>query len=275
MGIKLPTYSLLLAFVLFGIACAQPGEEHQSIPEVVGIYPSADTLPSNLLRMYLHFSKAMKTTGNLEKIKLVDETNQEVVGAIFNNAFELWNPQQTQLTLLFDPARVKTGLVANQQMGRALQAGKRYKLVIGNLEDVYGNPLAAEFTKAFFVRAADKKAPNIKSWNIYTPKVGSRSPLIVQFPTMLDRFSLLKQVQLTDAIDQPIDGLIEIKNQETAWYFTPVQKWSEGSYVLHVHTRLEDPAGNNLNGLFDHKEGTMSNSQKDLLKRIPFKLKEP
>ncbi len=241
-------------------------------PEVSAVFPSSDTLPENLLRMYIHFSKPMKTIGNLENIKLLNDENQEVIGAIFNHVHELWDHQQQQLTLIFDPARVKTGLVAHQQMGRALQAGRQYTLQIGKVEDVYSRPLEHIFTKSFFVQEEDKIAPNTKSWQIHTPKVNSKSPLIIQFPAMLDQLSLLQRLQLTDSNDQPIDGRVEIKNRETTWHFIPTKVWSAGDYILYVHTRLEDPAGNNLNGLFDHKIGTLKNLQEDEIERIHFRM---
>ena len=121
---------LLLSILLLFAMLSTPLTNETEIPVVTAIYPSADTIPANLLRMYLHFSKPMRITGNLEQIKLLDENNNEVVGAIFNNVYELWDDQQQQLTLIFDPARVKTGLVAHQQMGRALQSGKHYTLIV-------------------------------------------------------------------------------------------------------------------------------------------------
>ena len=119
---------LLFLGVIIISTCSRPMPEEAEVPRVTAIYPSGDTLPANLLRMYLHFSKPMKITGNLERIKLFDENNQEVIGAIFNHVFELWDDQQQQLTLIFDPSRVKTGLQANERMGRALQVGKQYAL---------------------------------------------------------------------------------------------------------------------------------------------------
>ncbi|MEO1653469.1 MAG: hypothetical protein AAFU64_07995, partial [Bacteroidota bacterium] len=76
------------------IACQQ----QVSGPVVQAVYPSSEQLPENLLRLYIHFSYPMKTQGNLEKIKLLDEQGKEVKNVFFNNAYELWNKEQTQLT---------------------------------------------------------------------------------------------------------------------------------------------------------------------------------
>ena len=137
------------------------------MPVVTTIYPTSDTLPENLLRFYVQFSKPMKTINNLENIELVDEDGNVVKGAIFNNVYELWDKEQQQLTLILDPARVKTGLVAHKERGRALQAGKSFQLVIRQAEDIYGNQLKVPFIKPIYVIATDTVSPDISHWNIF------------------------------------------------------------------------------------------------------------
>ncbi|MEM7513074.1 MAG: hypothetical protein AAF388_19250, partial [Bacteroidota bacterium] len=61
----------VLVSVLLLSACKHGQEEKERGPEISAIYPSADTLPENLLRMYIQFSSPMKTVGNLEKIQLL------------------------------------------------------------------------------------------------------------------------------------------------------------------------------------------------------------
>ncbi len=261
----------LFSFVCF--ACQSPKVKLEVLPEVTAVFPSSDTLPENLLRMYIHFSKPMKTIGNLEKIKLVDNNGQELIGAIFNNVQELWDHEQRQLTLILDPARVKTALKANEEMGRALREGKHYKLVIGELEDVEGMPLKEVFTKSFYVTKEDKLSPNTTLWKMEVPKANSQAPLIVQFPEMLDQLSLLQRLQLTDENNQPISGQVEITKQETEWRFVPTEKWSSGDYILYVHGRLEDPCGNNLNGLFDHQVGTLKNEKEGEIEKLFLTIK--
>lgn len=253
-------------------SCQNLKNEEGVSPEVRVIFPSADTLPENLLRMYIHFSKPMKTIGNLEKIRLLDENDQELKGAIFNNVYELWDKSQKQLTIILDPARVKTGLKANSQLGRALLAGNRYKLVIGQLEDVAGNPLEKAFIKPFYVSKEDRVPPNTARWSLDIPKAESQSPLVIQFPEMLDRFSVLQRLQLTDKNNQPVAGQVDISERETVWQFTPEKAWSAVHYFVYVHTRLEDPSGNNLNGLFDHAPGSLKNEREGIIEKIPFNI---
>lgn len=235
------------------------------------MFPSSDVLPANLLRMYIHFSKPMKPIGNIEKIKLIDEKGEEVIGAIFNNVQELWNHEQTQLTILLDPSRVKTGLRSHEERGRALKPGRKYELMIGELQDVDGLT-TAPFTKSFTVAAEDLHPPATDLWIFKTPKPGSFDPLIISFPQMLDRLSLIQRLKLTDKEKIPLKGRVEIAYEETEWRFYPQQNWIDGDYILFVHSRLEDPSGNNLNGLFDHAPGTLKNDYEGKIEMINIRL---
>ena len=89
--------------------------------------------------MYIQFSQPMKTKGNIEKIKLLNEQGIEVKGAIFNNVYELWDDSQTQLTIIFDPSRVKTGLIANETLGRSLKPNKIFKSIYANIVHIFRN----------------------------------------------------------------------------------------------------------------------------------------
>lgn len=226
-------------------------------PAVTHVYPSRDTLPENLLRMYIQFSQPMKTTGNLEQISIIDEDGREIVDAIFNNVYELWNADQTQLTLLFDPARVKTGLEAHDRYGRALRAGRSYTLQVEGLLDVHGVEMASTFHKTIHVVGEDRVAPAVDLWTLEIPQAETRSAVIVHFPDVVDHLSLHSSIALTTAEGTSLQGKVRINAEETAWMFTPADPWEKGTYMLQVNARLEDPAGNNLNGLFDHKAGSL------------------
>ncbi|MEM9919962.1 MAG: hypothetical protein AAF990_17830 [Bacteroidota bacterium] len=271
---NLKTASILIGF--FGLttffSCTEKGEPTEAPPEVLAVYPSLDTLPENLLRMYILFSKPMKTVGNLEKIRLTDPAGNTVKDAIFNNAYELWDNEQKQLTILFDPARVKTGLQANEALGRALQRGKNYRLSIQGLEDVYHQKMSAPFVKNIYVVDEDTTAPSTDNWTIEVPMSNTKTALVVQFPQSLDRLSALQRIRLTNTDQQLVEGEVELKKNEKEWYFTPHNKWVKGSYHLFVNTRLEDPSGNNLNGLFDHKIGSLKSDQEGELKSIPINI---
>ena len=55
----------------------------------------------------------------LKHIKLTTEEGKNITGVFFDNQYELWNKDRTEVTLIVDPGRVKLGLLANNKMGRA------------------------------------------------------------------------------------------------------------------------------------------------------------
>jgi hypothetical protein len=248
-----------------------PNEYNNSL-EILSIYPTSDELPENLLRMYIHFSQPMKTVGNIEKIKLIDEDGVEIQGAIFNNVYELWDSKQQQLTVIFDPSRVKTGLQANVEMGRALKAGKSYSLIIEDAENIYGQRLATSYKKTFKVIEEDYNMPNVENWKYNIPVEGRQTPFIIDFSEPLDWLSLHARIKVFDFLQREVKGNIAINNNELEWNFTPTEKWKSGEYTIKVNTRLEDPSGNNLNGLFDHKTGSLISQNEGETISIPFKV---
>ena len=90
---------------------------------------------------------------------------------------------------------------------------------------------------------------------------------------MLDVMSLRNRLMVTTMEGIEVAGKSDIRNAEESWEFTPQVKWEPGQYVLLVHSRLEDPSGNNLNGLFDHPVGSLKREDEDQLQRIVFEIK--
>lgn len=245
----------------------------KSKPVVTEIYPTKNTIPENILRMYIQFSHPMKTTGNLKNIKLYDSKGVEVKRAIFNNVYELWNESQTQLTIIFDPSRVKTGLKINKNMGRALEAGESYKIVVSNLEDIYGQRLKNSYTKHFYVTEEDTQSPNHEKWSLKSPKANTTESLNIDFKESIDIMSLQNRLFVFTSNDDRIDGKIKFNNNEKSWKFIPNQKWKKGDYTLKINSRLSDPSGNNLNGLFDHKIGSLKYRQEGNIQELKFNIK--
>jgi len=270
-------YCYCLFLISIFVSCSQKEvtkiSTERLTPKVVNIYPTADTLPENLLRLYIQFSHSMKAINNLENIKLIDEQGLEIKGAIFNNVYELWDAEQKQLTLILDPSRVKTGLVANKNLGRALEPNKRFQLLIEKAEDIYGNQLTTPYSKNIYVSKEDREIPDIKNWKIITPESNTISPLEINFPQVLDRLSLFHRLRLLNENDEIISGEIEVVNQEKTWRFIPIEKWKKGIYTLQINSRLEDPCGNNINGLFDHEIGSLKNEYEGEIMELDIELR--
>ncbi|MEM8762835.1 MAG: hypothetical protein AAGD88_03420 [Bacteroidota bacterium] len=260
----------LIISILVLTACKQ----QSAGPVVQAVYPSSEIVPENLLRIYVEFSHPMKTIGNIEKIKLIDNRGVEVKNVFFNNAYELWNPEQTQLTLILDPARVKTGLQAHNAFGRALQPKKKYTLRIDGLQNVKHESMQKPFEKVFIIDEADLQIPDTGKWQITLPKAGTTEAFVLDFPQMLDYNSLRQRLIITNSNHTLIDGQVSIGKSETEWRFSPTKPWQSKSYILHINTRLEDPSGNNINGLFDHAIGTLKYQKEGVIETIPFKIKD-
>lgn len=228
--------------------CAPETEKAQ----VSAVYPTADSLPENLLRFYIYFSKPMQRRDILSSMYLTDASGKRLDGVFLDNRFDLWSADNTRLTLLFDPGRVKTGLVAHNAMGRALIPGEHYQLVVDTSAiDANGCTMASRFTKAFTATEADYDAPDVSQWKISQVQQGSKEALTVDLNGPMDHVSLAYRIRVKDVSGQSVPGRLDLAKHEQRWIFKPAQPWSQGPYHLNVDPVLEDVAGNRLTGLFD------------------------
>ena len=219
---------------------------------VVGISPAADTLPENLLRLYVWFSAPMARESGLPHITLIDERTGEVKDAFLPVDGGFWNHDFTRYTLFFDPGRVKAGIGIHEQMGRPLVAGHRYRLVIApTWRDAHGAPLVEGFEHRFRAVEAETRPLDIGTWAITPPAAGTRDPLVVHFPAPLDHALALRTIGVERAPGTPLDGDVSIDAVDTEWRFVPRDPWPVGRYTLVALDALEDPAGNRLGRAFE------------------------
>ena len=230
--------------------CTEPAV--QVMTNVTAIYPTSDYLPENLLRFYVYFSTPMGSREPMRHIKLLDSSGQEIAGVFFVNYFDLWSPDQKRLTVLFDPGRVKSGLRAHEDLGRALEAGKHYSLLIeAGITDQYGRPIERDIVKKFTIIPEILTVPDKADWNIEIPRSGTKNPLSIAFPSPMDHALLDHYIFVSGPNGSIITGEFRQSKAETQWSFVPDALWQKGKYQIHVNRRLEDVAGNNLYGLFD------------------------
>ena len=214
---------------------------------VTEVYPTADQLPENQLKFYLHFSAPMSRGDSYKHIKLLGEDGKAVELPFLELDQELWDPKGERLTVFFDPGRIKRGLKPREEVGPVLEEGKTYTLVIDRqFEDANGNPLKEEFRKKFKAIAPNDKQPDPKTWKLKAPTAGERGPLIVTFPKPMDQALAERMVWVVDPSGTKVAGKVTIAEHETVWRFTPEKAWEAGSYQLVADTRLEDLAGNNI-----------------------------
>ena len=220
---------------------------------VIAVFPTTNVLPMNQLKVYVHFSAPMRAGEAAAHARIVDDvTGRTVPDAFYSLEDELWDPEQTRLTLLFDPGRIKRGLKPNEELGLPLREGRCYRLIIDPAWlDANGDTLAVGFEKRFDVVAPDRAAPRVATWATSIPRAGSLGTLSVAFPEPLDHALLERSLVVRDSAGKPIGGRSIVSTGETGWLFVPRYAWRAGRYTLEVDTDLEDLAGNNLRRLFD------------------------
>lgn len=215
------------------------------------IYPSTDVLPANELKFYLLFTAPMGRGNAWPHIHLLESNGAEVRQPFLQISQELWNPDNTRLTVLFDPGRIKRGVVPNVQLGMALQPGKRYTLLIDrDWLDARGAPLVADFRKSFRVAPTDRTPIDPNRWRVTTPQAGTSAPLVLDFPKPLDD-ALLKRMLSISGPAGSVAGVISLAHDETEWRFIPSAPWKSGSYQVIIDAELEDLAGNKVGVPFD------------------------
>src|SRR5262245_48483531 len=216
------------------------------------VYPSADTLPENLLKFYVHFTAPMSRGNIYDHIHLRDENGKDVELPFLEIDEELWDTTMTRLTLIIDPGRIKRGVRPLEEIGPALEAGKSYKLVIGSeWRDGSGIPLKEGFQKTFKVTAPDREPPDPARWKIEAPQAGSRDQLAVIFPEPMDHALSQRLIRVAAEQGEIVGGAVSLEDQERRWKFTPDTVWRRGRYQLIIQTTVEDLAGNNIGKPFE------------------------
>ncbi len=239
----------------------------------------ADTLLENQLRLYIHFSAPMGTRGVQEHVRLLDERGGVVEGAFLPLDLGLWDRARRRYTLLFDPGRVKRGILPHMQRGRPLRAGRRYTLEIDrDWQDGEGLPLAASFRRSFTVSPAVLEPLVPADWRLILPARGTRTALTVQFPRALDPALVERTLFVQDAAGHVLDGDGRVEPTALGWTFTPAVAWTAGAYLLGASPELEDQAGNRVGRPFDFDPAHPGRAGRDGHRtqteaRLPFTLR--
>ncbi|MBK9168222.1 MAG: hypothetical protein IPM24_12250 [Bryobacterales bacterium] len=225
--------------------------QRQPVTRVAAIYPSTAVWPENQLKFYVEFTRPMSRGEAFQRLHLLDGQGQRIEAPFLELAEELWDPDGRRLTVLFDPGRIKRGLVPHEAAGTPLRAGGRYTIAVDAAwRDAEGVALRQRYTKEIRVVEADRTPPDPKTWQIEAPAEGTRDALLVTFPEPMDR-GLLERVIRVERDRTRVPGRVEISGNETRWQFVPEASWTAGRYLLRAEAILEDLAGNRLNRPFD------------------------
>jgi hypothetical protein len=229
-----------------------PVERKTSTTRVEHIYPSTDVLPDNQLKFYITFTAPMQRGEAWRRIHLYDAAGKPIELPFLELQQELWDPDHRRLTVLFDPGRIKRGLLPLQEAGSAIENGKQYKLVIDReWIDAGGAPLEAGYIKTFRAAPADRTPPDPKHWRVTAPAAATTSPLTLDFPKPMDYALLVHLIEVFDPAGKRLTGSVSIEQQETRWKFTPDAPWARATYQIRIETALEDLAGNRIGRPFD------------------------
>jgi len=250
----------------------------RSIPTAVvsRVHPTADVLPENLLKFYVHFSAPMSGGHVYEHIHLRNDAGKDVELPFLEIDEELWNPAMTRLTLFIDPGRIKRGVLPLEEIGPALEEGKRYSLVIDKeWKDADGVPMKESFAKVFRVGPPDREAIDTARWKL-SPPSGDLAPLVVAFPKPLDHALAQRLIHVTRQSGELVEGRAGVEDYERRWTFVPDNPWKPGPYRLVVQTTIEDLAGNNIGKSFevDLFEGVQRRITNSTVK-FPFEIRAP
>ncbi len=229
---------------------AEPAKAIASTTTVAHLYPSTDEWPENTLKMYLEFSAPMSAGEAWTHIKVVDDQGRTIVQPFVEIEQELWDGSGTRLTVLFDPGRIKRGLVDNRDSGPPLIAGRPVTIEVDpSWRDATGAPLAEKFSRTIRVTDAVRDVVHVKRWKVDAPRAGD-SDLVVTFDRPLDHALARRAISVTKN-GSLLGGKIRVTDEETVWRFTPDVGWAPGDYFIAVDGVLEDLAGNRPGKMFD------------------------
>ncbi len=238
---------------------------------IASIYPSSDTLPANLLRMYVYFEQPMGLANPHDHILLLNEEGQEVSTPFVEITEGLWNHNRTRLTLFFHPGRVKRGVGPNLTIGAVLEPGSTYQLKFDpEWTDALGRPIGTNASKTFIVEEAKRSMIDPAVWKLVPPKSGTLNAIQISWPEPLDH-ALVKRMITIEKDNDVLEVIPELLEEETRLDFIAPTPWEPGEYILEIDPRLEDLSGNTPFYLFD----TETPEKTDLEKITPAPIRIP
>jgi len=227
-----------------------PEPERLPTTRVLSVTPSAAVWPENILRLYVSFSAPMRIGEAWEHIRMLDADGRPMGGLFVEIDQELWDPAGQRLTVLFDPARIKRGLVDHINQGPPLGLGERCTLEIDAFwRDAAGALLAEPFAKTIEVGAPLRAALDPAAWRLSAPAAPGDA-LVVEVLHPLDA-ALARRTFTVRRGETAIGGEVELEQAETRLLFQPDRPWESGSHVLVADPVLEDICGNRIGRPFD------------------------
>ena len=250
-----------------------PAPDRKPSTRVAAVYPTGPEVPENHLRLYIVFSAPMGLGRGNPHVRLLDEDGRPVADAFLPLDVDLWNPDRTRYTVLYDPGRVKRGIRPNAELGRPLAADRRYTLEIDAAwRDAAGQPLVEPFRREFRVGPPRERALDPTTWRLDVPAPATRDWLAVGFPVPLDYGLLQSALHVATGDGRPLAGEMRVEEGETRWTFTPRAPWQPGDYQLVAAATLEDVAGNRIGRAFEVDAVGAQGTERARGATVPFRI---
>ncbi len=231
--------------------------------KVKAIYPSAKSLPSNLLKWYVQFSHPINEVHVYDYIRFINSQGDTLSRTILSLENALVSEDGKLLTVWIEPGRQKRDLIPNKQLGPVFEKDAMYQLIVQkDIKDRQGVSMQKDFTHSFQITNADRIQPNISSFKILPPEHNNN--LVIYFEEPMDYGSTINNFKIINSEKKEIHGEWQLTNNESTLIFTPKYSWKKGVYQVLIDSSLEDLAGNNLNRLFD-SEVSISDIQQLLI----------
>lgn len=246
----------------------------QRVPSAVvsEVYPTADVLPANSLKFYIHFSKPMRRGRAIfERIRLLDEDGNVIPDPWRRT--ELWTADDRRFTVWIHPGRVKQGVNLREEFGPVLKPGRTYSLIVdASVQDQSGQPLVKEYRREFRTSAEEHSLVQPREWKVSSPRMGTRDALRVDLRKPLDHALLLRCLEVHKQTGM-LSGVWKTDRDDSVVVFRPAADWTAGEHQLVVDGILEDLAGNTPLRVFD-TDLTHEASGRPVL-RVPVRVLQP
>jgi hypothetical protein len=218
---------------------------------ITRIFPTATELPENVLRFYVEFNQSMPRGEVYKYVHINTDKGKKVELPFLEIDDELWNADQTRITLLIDPGRIKQEVKPRIDLGPVFVRGQKFALVVsGKWPTLSGEPLGEEVRKPITVTAPVSDALDPKSWKV-TPPPAEQGALHVTFGRPMDHPVMMRALTVLGPDAKPVAGTAESADRDRAWTFTPAGRWAPGEYTLRAHPVLEDVCGNRVGRPFE------------------------
>lgn len=222
-------FLLISAIFTLRVAAAQP-------PRVAVVYPRGPTISSHTLRILIRFTMPVMTE-TLPRLHLVNSEGREIQHAFLPQ--ELWSPDRRVLTVLFDPARLKTGVGKHDTLGGPLNSSSRVELLLGTM-----------ILKSWQIASSPCRGMSSREWKRAIPVSGTREPLRITFPESVD-YAASRSLIVVDFMGHRVQGHSLLTHHERQWIFRPSHPWIAGRFHILANSMFETPCGDRYRHPFE------------------------